>query len=114
MNKLEVAHIITQKDPDYKWVQLKETHHNLESIMDNLEKALKMEIKQTLRLNHPKDNPSVMHQNQSRNRNDQENIADRPKMLELQKFDMTHDFTGTFYIPGDWKKKRDHILKLLE
>ena len=55
MNQLDVGYAITTKTPGKKWVQLRDSHHDLEFILSSLKKALNSEVKQTLRLNTEND-----------------------------------------------------------
>ena len=97
---LDVLQVITQKNPDYKWVRLSDSHHVMDQIMEKLEGGIMTEIKQTLRANQFRDKKAMK--------------SEEPYYVGLQKIDITHDYTGTFYIPGDWKKKRLEILKGLK
>ena len=55
-------------------------------------------MKQTLGLNDPKDNPKVLRSYKSMKNEYEDNLAIEPKIPKLQKIDITHDYTGTFYI----------------
>ena len=91
MNQLDVNCIITTKTSGCKWVQLKPGHHKLHAILPNLYKALSTGIKQSI---PPK------------KRNDSDQIHDQiSKVPELKKIDFTQDYKGTFFAPGDWRKK---------
>ena len=100
MNGLNIGLVLTTKTPGCKWIQLKEEHHVLEQILQNLQKALNKPIRQTLQLNAPTLKKLFP--------------RSEPEIPALKKFDVTKDLIGTFYAKGDWKKKRKHLQKLLE
>ena len=72
---LDVLQVITQKNPDYKWVRLSDSHHVMDQIMGKLENATMTEIKQTLRANDFRDKKAMK--------------IDEPYFVGIQKIDVT-------------------------